>query len=75
MVLKEKVKCVLHGSFRKHFDLVKEVHTLFTNAGIEVIAPDISEIVDKTDGFVHLQQDQSRDCRMTELLYLKKAAG
>src|SRR3989338_7826284 len=74
MVLKEKIKCVLHGSFRRNFDLVKEMHTLFTNAGIDVVAPDISKIVDEKDGFVYLQQDQSKDYRMTELLYLKTAA-
>src|SRR3989344_7341179 len=67
-----KVNCVLHGSFRNNFDLIKEVHDIFTKAGIKVIAPDISEVVGKTDGFVHLAGDQSKDSRVTELLYLKK---
>ncbi len=70
--LEKRVRCVLHGSFRKHFDLIKEVYDIFTNAGIEVIAPTVSEIVGETDGFVHLADDQSKDSRITELLYLKK---
>ncbi len=71
----KKIKCVLHGSFRKDFDLIKEVHGIFTNAGIEVIAPEISEIIGKTDGFVHLMKDQSTDPRVAELLYLRKLTG
>src|SRR3989344_5142038 len=67
-----KVNCVLHGSFRKNFDLIKEVYSIFTKAWIKVIAPDISEVVGKTDGFVHLAGDQSKDPRVTELLYLRK---
>lgn len=66
------IRCVLHGSFRKHFDSVKYVHKIFTDAGIEVIAPKISDIVGETNGFVHLKSDESRDPRLTELLYLKK---
>lgn len=66
------VRCVLHGSFRRHFDSVKYVHEIFTNAGIEVIAPRISDIIGETNGFVHLASDESLDQRLTELLYLKK---
>ncbi|MBM3199786.1 NUDIX domain-containing protein [Candidatus Woesearchaeota archaeon] len=70
--LERRVRCVLHGSFRKNFDLIKDVYDTFTNAGIEVIAPSVSEIVGETDGFVHLANDQSKDPRVAELLYLKK---
>jgi len=66
------IKCILHGSFRKNFDLIREVHNTFTKAGINVIAPEISDIVGETDGFVHLAKDYSTDQRITELLYLKK---
>ena len=69
-----KVNCVLHGSFRKHFELIKEVHDIFTKAGISVIAPDISEIVGETNGFVHLAKDFNKDQRVIELLYLRKLA-
>src|SRR3989338_4308247 len=74
MALEENIKCVLHGSFRQHFDIIKEVYHQFTNAGIKVIAPEISEVVGTQDGFVHLQTDPSQDSRIVELLYLKKAA-
>jgi len=66
------VKCILHGSFRKHFNLIEESAKIFKEAGIEVIAPDISRIVGETHGFVHLAHDKSKDPRITELLYLKK---
>jgi len=65
------MKCILHGSFRKNFDLIKDVYNLFSQSGIEVIAPEISEIVGETDGFIHLKKDSSSDPRVTELLYLK----
>jgi 8-oxo-dGTP diphosphatase len=66
------VRCVLHGSFRRHFDDIRHVHNVFTKSGIEIIAPELSDIVGETDGFVHLKNDESRDQRLTELLYLKK---
>ena len=66
------IKCMLHGSFRKDFELIKEVSDLFNANGIKVIAPDISEIVGETEGFIHLKKDQSKDARVTELLYLNK---
>lgn len=68
----KKIKCIIHGSFRKHFDIIKDVSNLFTTAGIEVIAPEISKIIGEKNGFVHLATDKSKDSRLTELLYLKK---
>lgn len=69
---KSKVRCILHGSFRKHFDLITDINRSFKKSGIEVIAPEITEIVGETNGFVHLKTDKSKDPRETELLYLKK---
>ena len=66
------IKCILHGSFRRNFDLIKEIHQEFTKAGIIVIAPENSNIVGQTNGFVNLSTDKSLDPRVTELLYLKK---
>lgn len=60
----------MHGSFRKHFEEIKRVHQLFTDAGIEVLAPAMSEIKAVEDGFVILESDTASDPRMTELLYL-----
>ncbi|MBI1968573.1 NUDIX domain-containing protein [Candidatus Woesearchaeota archaeon] len=68
------MKCILHGSLRKNFDLLQEVHALFTSSYIEVIAPKILSPVGETDGFVHLTSDESKDPRVVELLYLQKRA-
>ena len=65
-----KFQCVLHGSFQKHFDEIKRVHRIFSDAGIEVLAPQVSEITDMQNGFVILESDESRDTRMIEILYL-----
>lgn len=67
---KQKFRCVLHGSFRKHFSEIQRVHRLFTNAGIEVLAPSISEVAGIKNGFAVLSTDQETDPRMIELLYL-----
>lgn len=61
---------MLHGSFRKHFELIKGVHQIFTEAGIEVLAPAFSEIKYFEDGFAVLESDKEKDQRMIELLYL-----
>ncbi len=63
-------RCVLHGSFGKHFEDIKRVYQLFTQAGIEVLAPAFSEIKSFEDGFAVLESDRERDHRMIELLYL-----
>ncbi|HTM68136.1 MAG TPA: NUDIX domain-containing protein [Candidatus Binatia bacterium] len=63
-------RCVLHGSFRKHFAEIQRVHRLFTEAGIEVLAPTVSEIAGFKDGFALLSTDEEADPRMVELLYL-----
>lgn len=64
-------RCVLHGSFRKHFAEIQRVHRLFTDAGIEVLAPSVSEIAGFKDGFAMLSTDEETDPRMVELLYLQ----
>lgn len=68
--LKAQFKCVLHGSFRKHFREIKRIHKLFAEAGIEVLAPDVSRITGEKDKFVLLENDKSDDPRVIELLYL-----
>ena len=67
-----KFRCILHGSFRRHFNEIKRTHKLFSNAGIEVLAPEFSGIECEKDGFVLLQSDVADDPRMIELLYLQK---
>ena len=63
-------RCVLHGSFRKHFEEIKRIHRLFSQNGIEVLAPAMSEIKTRDGGFAVLASDAGKDRRMTELLYL-----
>lgn len=64
-------RCVLHGSFRKHFELIKEAHKIFTEAGIEVLAPRPADIASSEAGFVFLEGEERGDPRMIELLYLQ----
>ncbi|MDD5146333.1 MAG: NUDIX domain-containing protein [Candidatus Pacebacteria bacterium] len=68
--LKPKFRCIIHGSFQKHYGLIKQVHKIFIEAGIEVLAPSMGEIKSIDDGFVFLETDQETDRRMVELIYL-----
>src|SRR3990167_5002766 len=65
-----KFRAVLHGSFRKHFEEIKKTHRLFADAGIEVLAPAMSEIKTFEGGVAILESDEAEDQRMVELLYL-----
>ncbi len=70
MESQSEFRCMLHGSFRKHFEEVKHAHRIFTAAGVEVIAPALSEIKSVENGFVFFDADTETDPRMIELLYL-----
>lgn len=65
-----KFRCVLHGSFRKHFSEIQRIHKLFTSVGIEVLAPSVAEVTNIKDGFAILSTDKETDPRMIELIYL-----
>lgn len=73
--MERKVRCIIHGSFRKDLELIMATADRFSQAGVEVLAPAFSEKAGETDGFVHLASDESKDPRMTELLYLQKLAA
>jgi ADP-ribose pyrophosphatase YjhB (NUDIX family) len=64
-------KCVLHGSFQKHFDELKQAREIFEAAGIEVLAPKRSEIVSFESGFARLEGEAAADPRLVELQYLQ----
>ncbi len=66
------IRCVIHGSFSKHFSEIQRVHTLFTQAGIEVLAPQNSELVAQTNGFALFDDEVDLDPRLVELQYLHK---
>jgi ADP-ribose pyrophosphatase YjhB (NUDIX family) len=67
-----RIRCVIHGSFGKHFDEIQRVTKLFTEAGIEVIAPKQSDIVSAHDGFALLEGEENMDPRLVELMYLHR---
>lgn len=66
------IKCVIHGSFRKHFAEIQKAHELFTEAGFDVLAPKFSEIIDMKEGFALLEGEENKDPRLIELEYLQK---
>lgn len=63
-------RCILHGSFNKHFKQIQQIHNIFTKAGIEVLAPALSEIQTTKNGFAFLDTDTSPDPKMIEIQYL-----
>lgn len=68
--MSSKFRCILHGSFSKHFDVIQETYNLFTAAGIEVLAPKRGEIVAFKESFALFEDEQGQDPRAIELLYL-----
>lgn len=68
--IKPSFRCVLHGSFRKHFELITKIHRLFTEAEIEVLAPRFADVKSFENGFAFLNGEEGQDQRMVELLYL-----
>lgn len=66
------IRCVIHGSFSKHFGEIQRIHTLFSEAGIEVLAPKNSELIAQTNGFALFEDEVDIDSRMVELHYLHK---
>lgn len=67
-----KLQCVLHGSFNKHFKEIQNAYKIFTDAGVEVIAPKAIELVGSKDGFVLFEGETNKDPRFIELEYLHK---
>jgi ADP-ribose pyrophosphatase YjhB (NUDIX family) len=64
------IKCIIHGSFSKHFDEIKEASKLFQTAGIDVLAPKQGELVSIENGFSLFEDEEGQDPRLIELLYL-----
>jgi ADP-ribose pyrophosphatase YjhB (NUDIX family) len=65
-----KFRCIIHGSFSKHFDRIQDAHRIFTAAGIEVLAPKAGEIAAFSGGFALFEDEKDLDPRTIELLYL-----
>jgi hypothetical protein len=66
-------KCIIHGSFSKHFKEIQRAAEIFRAAGIEVLAPKPSELVQQVDGFGLFDDEIGMDPRYVELLYLQKS--
>ena len=64
-------RCVVHGSFRRHFAEIRRAIRLFQAAGIEVLAPKDADLVDCQNGFAVFAGEQELDQRLVELLYLQ----
>jgi ADP-ribose pyrophosphatase YjhB (NUDIX family) len=64
------IRCVIHGSFGKHFAEIQRVAQLFQRAGIEVLAPQLEELADEVNGFALFENEVGQDPRLVELRYL-----
>jgi ADP-ribose pyrophosphatase YjhB (NUDIX family) len=68
--MSSKFRCILHGSFSKHFDKIQHAHNLFTKAGVEVLAPKAGGLIGYEQGFGLFKDEIGQDPRAIELLYL-----
>jgi ADP-ribose pyrophosphatase YjhB (NUDIX family) len=66
----KQFRCIVHGSFSKHFEAIREACEAFTSIGIEVLAPKDSELVNSSNGFALFEDEVGQDPRYIELLYL-----
>lgn len=63
-------RCVIHGSFRKHFAEIQQAAEIFRSAGIQVLAPQLGELDSVRDGFALFEDERDLDPRLVELRYL-----
>ena len=63
-------RCIVHGSFSKHFQEIKDVCKLFQTSGIEVLAPKNDDLIKGIDNFFLFKDETDLDPRYVELLYL-----
>ncbi len=72
-------KCVVSGSFRKHYGRILEVCAALAEAGAVVLSPARSEVVNPDDEFVLLQTDLwewgEPEIKHVEDAVLRKIAG
>lgn len=69
-VMARNFRCVIHGSFSKHFNEINKVRKIFEDAGIEVLAPKQGNLTSATNGFGLFEDEKGQDPRLVELLYL-----
>ncbi|HSX44968.1 MAG TPA: NUDIX domain-containing protein [Candidatus Saccharimonadales bacterium] len=66
----EQFRCIIHGSFSKHFAEIQKTSEIFTKAGISVLAPKAGELVSQSSGFALFEDEVGQDPRLVELIYL-----
>lgn len=64
------MRCIIHGSFNKHFEEIRHACDVLSQAGVEILAPKTGELVSKESGFALFEDEQGLDPRYIELLYL-----
>lgn len=69
--MRPQFRCVIHGSLRKHARAMGETIAMFQGAGIEVLAPKMTNIVKEEGGFLFFRGEEQYDPRLIELLYLQ----
>lgn len=57
--VKEPITCCIIGSFRQFYKEVCDAYREFSNAGVTVLSPKVSTIVDPSEWFVKLRTDDS----------------
>lgn len=68
--MKEQIRCIIHGSFQKHFTEIQRVAHLFQSVGIQVLAPKVGVLQTGVDGFALFDDEVGKDPRLVELEYL-----
>ena len=68
---KEKLSVVISGSFRKHYDCIRDMIRRFEGLGVQVLSPKHSEIVNPDDEFIILEADESISPMTLERDHLK----
>jgi len=83
----EKLDTVISGSFRKHMEFIKHVINSFKEAGVNVLTPTTTEVVDPSEDFVILSTDDPdlaprklesnfmREIAKAKFLYVANAGG
>ena len=60
------MKCVISGSFRKHYDDIRRTISDFEELGVEVLSPMKSSIINPNEAFTILETDTSNDPKKLE---------
>ena len=68
--MNNKFRCVIHGSFSKHYSEILKARKIFEEAGIEVLAPKSEQFTKNKNGFLLYESEQNEDPRLVELKYL-----